>query len=191
MRLLQEAGIEFKTLKNNSSEEIDISGLLPQEIVLQISQDKMNRADLPIDLQPGTEFLALSADTLDFTPDFRIFGKPKDEADAIEMLKALRENPISVFTGCCLRKFRFEPNGHKILKTESFFARTQVVFRISDDEIEKYLEGIPDYLSKSGAFAVQDFGAQFIESINGSYTSILGIPMFELQQNLRKIGFYD
>jgi len=63
-------------------------------------------------------------------------------------------------------------------------------FVIPDHWIDRYLEHSWAMIA-SGAIAVEFYGAQFLQWIDGSYTTVMGLPMFELRQDLEKLGFFD
>lgn len=116
-------------------------------------------------VMPGAAILA--ADTL-VTADGRILGKPKDDAQAKEMLQFLSGRGHRVVTGFCLRA-----DG----QVDSGLAETKVRFRkLSTAEIEAYVaSGEPR--DKAGAYAVQGSGAAMVEAVSGSYTNVVGLPL--------------
>jgi septum formation protein len=120
----------------------------------------------------------LGADTAVVLDD-RILGKPRDEQDCLRMLGMLSARTHRVFTAVALRA------------SEGCQARvniSDVSFRkLSDDEIRRYWRsGEP--ADKAGAYAVQGRAALFIERIAGSYSGIMGLPLFETGELLAAIG---
>ncbi len=115
--------------------------------------------------QPGAAVLA--ADTL-VTIEGRILGKPADQAQAKEMLGLLSGREHRVVTGFCLRADGWQEAG---------LAESRVRFRaLSQAEIDSYLvSGEPR--DKAGAYAVQGVGAALVESVSGSYTNVVGLPL--------------
>lgn len=107
----------------------------------------------------------LGADTV-VCLDGAILGKPKDEADAFEMLRLLSGKTHSVYTGVCL----VTPEGER-----SGVEETCVTFRsLSDEEILSYIKtGSP--LDKAGAYGIQDSG--FAAAFQGSYSNVVGLPL--------------
>ena len=57
--------------------------------------------------------------------------------------------------------------------------------------IEKYLNSFERYDQVSGGISVEGYGAQFLQTVDGSYSAILGLPMYELRLALEKLGFYE
>ncbi|MFT3721369.1 Maf family protein [Pseudorhodoferax sp.] len=109
----------------------------------------------------------------------RILGKPADAADAARMLAALSGRTHRVLTAIALQ------HGAQRLQALSV---SQVVFdRLAPDRIDAYAaSGEP--LGKAGAYAVQGRAQAFIRRLSGSYSGIMGLPMFETAQLLRQAG---
>lgn len=108
-----------------------------------------------------------------------ILGKPSGREDAIRMLLSLSRRPHEVLTGVAL-----SINGD----TRYRLSVSRVIFReINQREAEAYWEtGEP--ADKAGGYAVQGLAAAFIERIEGSYSGIMGLPLFETMQLLRGVG---
>jgi len=123
------------------------------------------------------ETLILGADTV-VTLDRAILGKPADKAEAQRMLESLSGRVHEVWTGL----FLFDP-AHDRGVGEA--VRSIVKFsRLDPDEIDRYVAtGEP--LDKAGAYAVQGYGAAFVEAIEGSYTNVVGLPLGHLRHLLR------
>jgi septum formation protein len=120
----------------------------------------------------------LAADTT-VCVDAAILEKPRDEADCIRMLGLLSGRAHRVYTGVCVLG-----SGSPAVDVVA----TEVVFRmIPRDEMHAYwASGEPR--GKAGAYAIQGFGAVFIERISGSYTNVMGLPLFETAELLRRAG---
>ena len=112
----------------------------------------------------------------------RIFGKPRNQNDSIKILQCLSGKVHTVMTAVAV----ISPT----LKTEpvSLLIKTQVEFAdITTAEMQKYwLSGEPQ--DKAGSYAIQGIGGQFVKSINGSYSSVVGLPLFELKKVLHELG---
>ena len=109
----------------------------------------------------------LAADTL-VLKEGRILGKPRDNADAAGMLRFLAGSEHRVVTA--VRLARGAEPGREVVETTAVR-----IAPLSDDEILWYVAtGEPR--DKAGAYAVQGLGARFIESVNGSYTNVMGLP---------------
>jgi septum formation protein len=120
----------------------------------------------------------LAADTT-VVLDGRIFGKPLDRADALRMLGLLSGRTHEVLTAVALAA---------TAALEMRVSVSAVRFRaLAADEIATYWEtGEPR--DKAGAYAVQGLGAVFIESLSGSYSGVMGLPLFETSELLRAAG---
>ena len=105
-------------------------------------------------------------------------GKPKDEADALAMLTQLSGKTHQVITAVSLR-------GREHFEATSI---TEVTFRVlSIQEILNYWQtGEP--LDKAGSYAIQGLGGLFVQSIVGSFSGVVGLPLFETAQLLSKQG---
>jgi septum formation protein len=120
----------------------------------------------------------LAADTTVIV-DGAILEKPADEADCIRMLSLLSGRTHRVFTGICVVGDR---------DSSLDCVRTDVEFRvISHSEMRAYwASGEPQ--GKAGAYAIQGLGAVFVAKITGSYTGVMGLPLFETAQSLQRHG---
>jgi len=142
-------------------------GISPDEAVLFLSKIKAE----PFRSEENT---VIGADTV-VAIDGRILGKPKDENEAITMLKLLSGRVHSVFTGVTVIKGS---------KEESFFCETKVKFySLTDEMIENYIKtGEP--FDKAGAYGIQGYGCLLVESIEGDYFNVVGLPVSQLYQLL-------
>jgi septum formation protein len=121
----------------------------------------------------------LAADTL-VLRDGRILGKPRDDADAARMLRFLAGFEHRVVTA--VRLARGAEPGREVVETTAVR-----IAPLSDEEILWYVAtGEPR--DKAGAYAVQGLGARFIESVNGSYTNVMGLPARAVYLLLRGSG---
>jgi septum formation protein len=119
----------------------------------------------------------LAADTT-VVVDGRIFGKPADRADAERMLAALSDRSHEVLTAIALQ------NGDHL---DSALSRSEVRFKkLSADEIREYVaSGEAD--DKAGAYAIQGRAARFIVELRGSYSGVMGLPLYETSALLDKL----
>lgn len=123
----------------------------------------------------------IAADTIVVLGD-RILGKPRDEADATAMLRALSGKTHMVMTGLCV--------WHRDARGERVRGRavcTKVVFReVADAEIHHYVaSGEP--MDKAGAYAIQGGAAGMVDHIDGSYSNVVGLPMETLTAMLGEV----
>lgn len=120
----------------------------------------------------------LAADTA-VVLDGEVFGKPVDQQDALTMLATLSGRSHEVMTGVALS---WEGGERVVLST------TEVRFReIDPDEALAYWQsGEPR--GKAGAYAIQGLAGTFVENINGSYSGVVGLPVFETAELLATVG---
>lgn len=118
----------------------------------------------------------VAADTI-VVIDNKILGKPRDEADAVEMLGALSGSTHTVYTGVCV----IFADGAE----ESFAERTDVEFYpLSESEIAEYIAtGEP--MDKAGAYGIQERGALLVKRISGDFYNVMGLPVSRLARVLR------
>ncbi len=143
-----------------------------RELVLRLAKEKAAAARVA----EGT--LVLGSDT-EVVLGERTLGKPADESDAVDMLLELSGRAHKVVTGVALR-------GADRLQTT--LSVTEVRFReIRRDEARHYWQsGEPR--DKAGAYGIQGLGGAFVESIRGSYSGVVGLPVFETVELLRNAG---
>ncbi|PKN65930.1 MAG: septum formation inhibitor Maf [Deltaproteobacteria bacterium HGW-Deltaproteobacteria-10] len=172
--LLQSVGLKFKTIPAHVNEEY-IAGESPREHVKRLARDKA----LAI-ARKYPDSWVLGADTI-VVIDGLILGKPKNKTQARQMLERLSGREHKVFTGFTLSRM-----ASSVIKTKAI--QSAVQFKpISADEMEWYI-GCDEPYDKAGGYAVQGRGAYFIESIRGSYTNVIGLPLCEVLEELKKIG---
>ncbi|MEX0941371.1 MAG: Maf family protein [Pseudomonadales bacterium] len=173
MDLLRQLGLEFRVLVP----EVD-EGVLPGEsaeaYVARMSGEKSRKARLG--LAAGESGVVLSADTVVVVDD-EIFGKPAQRQEALSMLQRLSGRAHRVMTAVTVAQGTREI---------SFSVETIVTFRqLSVKECEAYwLTGEP--ADKAGAYGIQGLGAILVESINGSYSNVVGLPLMETTLALRE-----
>lgn len=111
----------------------------------------------------------------------RILGKPENISEAERFLRLLSGRRHRVISGVCL----ITPNNKKILKTIT----TAVKFKLfSREEIESYLEAA-EWNGKAGGYAIQGYAGTFVKWISGSYSNVVGLPLFETAGMLRGAGY--
>lgn len=170
--LLQQIGVPYK-LVGSAIDETVRPGEAPAAYVARLAAAKAdagwpNAADAPV----------LAADTA-VVLDGKILGKPADRQDAERMLQQLSGRTHEVLTAIALRS-----SGG----VASRLSRSEVTFRrILADEVRDYWEsGEPG--DKAGAYAVQGLAAVFIADLRGSYSGVMGLPLFETAELLDQAG---
>ena len=171
--LLEGLGIEYETVSLPDIDESYPSGLKGGEIPAYISKKKAESYKSMM----TEETLLITADTIVWL-DGKVYGKPSDEKEAEEMLRQLSGNTHTVYTGVTLTTKE---------KERTFTVATDVKFaELSPEEIEYYIRKYSP-LDKAGAYGVQEWiGYIGVESINGSYYNVIGLPMQRLYRELLK-----
>ena len=113
-----------------------------------------------------------------------ILGKPKDTAEAAEMLHRLSGQTHRVITGFCIHDLRKNKEGVQAVATEVRFKR------LTATEIEKYI-AVGESMDKAGAYAVQGVGAYLVDSLSGSYTNVVGLPLCQTVEMMEEMGAHD
>jgi len=172
--LLHRMGIGDFDIRVPQTEERYPEGLSPRQIVEHISRGKAEAARALC----SDEELIITADTMVFLDDRRL-GKPRDEADALEMLTALQGRSHTVCTGVTVSQ-----GDRRITESEA----TEVFFRpASRRELLGYIRtGEP--MDKAGAYGVQGLGALLVEKINGDFYNVMGLPVLRLSRMLEQFG---
>jgi septum formation protein len=185
--LLSHSAIPFVLLEQEADEkECDWTLPLPA-LVESIAKHKMEQVILPQGVEGKTIFV-LTADTLTQDLYGNVLGKPDSREDAIAMLKAVREG-ARVGTAFCLDKKIYHGDAWHIQKRIVMYVESECFFNVPDVWLDRYLENTRA-LQCSGAIELESYGAQFLQSIHGSYTTILGLPLCELREALEKLGFF-
>ena len=176
--LLQQIGVPFRVVGTSVDEAVR-PGEVPAAYVERLAAEKAgagragsrDEADVPV----------LAADTA-VVLGGKVLGKPVDRRDAEGMLRQLSGRTHEVLTAIAL----LTVNG-----LESRISRSEVTFRsLAAEEIRDYWEtGEP--ADKAGAYAIQGRAAVFIADLRGSYSGVMGLPLFETAELLSKAGVWQ
>ncbi len=162
-QLLEMTGVNFSVKTINVKEDFP-SKLIGKEI----SEYLVSKKNEPFKKIVSNDEIIITADTLVWFKN-KCFGKPKDKSDAKEMLALFSGNTHSVITSVgFLTSKNFE------ILTES----TEVSYKdLNKNEIDYYVETV-NPIDKAGSYGIQDWiGMVGVEKIDGSYTSVLGLPI--------------
>lgn len=126
-----------------------------------------------------SEAVVLGADTCGEIAG-QLLAKPTDEADAKQLLQLLSGRTHRIYTAFALCQLN-QPIYAEVVSSSVTFRQ------VSDEEITAYWQtGEP--ADKAGAYAIQGLGAQFVQHLSGSYSAVMGLPLFELSLALRRFG---
>lgn len=171
--LLNRIRIPHTVIPSNIKELKD-DKISPEELVQQTALLKAR------DIANKKIGLIIGADTIVYRD--RIFGKPIDKNDAINMLTQLAGKTHYVYTGMAIIK-----NTHDEYREIYGFEKTKLKLRdISDKEIEIYLEKGNPY-DAAGSYKIQGLASIFIEKIEGCYFNVMGFPIFRFSELLKKL----
>lgn len=184
--LLNQIGIDFDTVvfrdgtrADSETDETPLPGESPVAYVERVARSKAIHGLKIVEERKLPMRPILSADTtLEFNGS--IIGKPVDRADAAAILRRLSGQTHRVLTGVAINHM-----GH----TEYLLSTSEVSFReIDDEEIRHYvMSGEP--MDKAGAYGIQGRAGLFVKHLSGSFTGVMGLPVCETCELLKKLGF--
>jgi septum formation protein len=168
--LLGLLGVEFAVVSSDAP-EVEHAHLSPREVCLLNAWRKAHAV-----AKKHRDALVLAADTLVFL-GHEILAKPADLTDAARMLERLSGRTHQVVTGVCLL--------HQRAHRQRLFAEsTDVTFqRLDAARIRRYMAKV-NPLDKAGAYAIQEHGAEIVESLDGSLTNVVGLPLERVRWEL-------
>ena len=188
--LLQASKIPFVVIGQAADESLVDNSLPLEDQVKFIAQLKMEHVQLDAGSYEDEIRFVLTADTMGCDGQENVHGKPIDREDAYRKIRLLTAGSYRTSTAFCIEKKRWQQNKWITDNVECHVVSTKYSFKIPENRIEDYFENSPA-LNVSGAIAVEEYGLQFLEKIEGSYTTIVGLPLFEVRTTLEKLGFFD
>lgn len=169
LELLAQIGIR-PTVQPADIDETPESGETGRDLVERLARTKCESIT--------SDRAVLAADTV-VVRGSRVYGKPENRAHGIDMLLSLSGEVHNVFTSVCVK---FEEQ--LLVKT----VQTSVHFTHFDETIAQQYWATGECAGKAGSYAIQGMGAVFVERLDGSYSNVMGLPLFETAQLLTKIG---
>jgi septum formation protein len=177
--LLAQLSLVFECIEGSVDESV-LDGETPQDYVLRLATAKAvsgqdNLATVP------SHIPILGSDT-SVEIDNQILGKPRDEQEAVAMLARLSGNSHMVYTAVAIKHNR---------DIKSVCCATKVFFAaMTASQINSYVAtGEP--MDKAGAYGIQGLGGRYIKKIEGSYTSVVGLPLYETSMLLTECGVFS
>lgn len=169
---VDERGIEQKVRRNGGS---------PSDVQIELARAKANAVFDALDHNAQEDAAVIGSDTSVVCGD-EILGKPADKEDARRMLTMLSGRTHEVISGVCVKTAKSE---------ETFVEITKVKFGALDDYqkqlIERYINTDEPY-DKAGAYGIQQGGALLVETVEGDYFSVVGLPVRKLSQVLGQLN---
>lgn len=183
-QLLEQLGVKYELLLPDADEDAEgieavLPGEAPARYVQRVTGLKLDAAVERLKRRGLSVAPILCSDTT-VAMGRTIYGKPADAKDAARMLAALSGQTHRVLTAVAVQAGR---------KRLAALSDSRVSFAaMTPAQIRRYVDG-GEPMGKAGAYAVQGAAAAFIAKISGSYSGIMGLPMYETAQLLRECGF--
>lgn len=176
--LLEQIGVFPDLIEDsNVNEFVDDPKILPKQKAIIIAKRK---AEAVYEKSKIENSIILAADTI-VAVGRRIVEKPNDEDDAVKALQLLSGRNHRVYTAVCLR----DQHGKYI----SRLVETKVKFkRLSDEELGSYILS-KEWYDKAGGYAIQGIAGSFVIKIIGSYSSVVGLPLYQTSNLLNGVGY--
>lgn len=174
--LLEKIGLPF-TVQPAMGEE-RITQKSPAAVVMELSRQKAEE----IAAAQTEDCIIIGADTVVARGE-KIMGKPKDAADAKQMLRNIADDCHQVYTGVTLIRTGAHP------QSVTFQEKTDVcLYPISDAELDAYIAS-GDPMDKAGAYGIQGDFAIYVKRIAGDYYNVVGLPIGRVYQELKRMLF--
>jgi septum formation protein len=199
--LLKQIGVEHEILHVPSppgEDEPRLATESPLAYVQRTAQDKANRAqqwiahEKRITRHDTHHIAVLTADTTVAYGDL-VLGKPQNKQEAAEILRLLSNQTHTVYTALVLswtrRQEEVAESKQEMIKwnQSTSLSKTLVSFGdLSEQLIQEYIETREPF-GKAGAYGIQGYAAKFIQRIEGSYSGVMGLPLFETTMLLNKL----
>lgn len=181
--LLKQIGVHFDVLllRSDRDRNIDVDetphpGELPEPYAQRVCQAKAQAGFEALSMRGLPAFPVLAADTI-VTLDGRILGKPRDTAQAAETLRALsgREHQVISAVAMAMKE-------HLEMRMSVSTVRFA---RLDEARIKRYLQS-GEHSDKAGSYGIQGLAGAFIEHLSGSYSGVMGLPLYETTELLRQ-----
>jgi septum formation protein len=172
--LLKQVGLDFDVIPSRVEEDF-VTGESPIKHVLRLAEAKC----LDVGNQHADRWV-VAADTIVYV-DHSILGKPKSREEAKKMLRRLSGKEHRVLTGFSVHHLEKRKGDRQTVQT------AVKVKKLTQAEMEWYVK-TEEPFDKAGGYAIQGMGSFMIESIKGSYTNVVGLPVCELIQMLNRLG---
>jgi len=173
--LLKQVGLDFEVFPSRVLEDF-VQKVSPQEHVIRLAEAKARDV---ASVYPNSWVIA--ADTIVTIDVGSILGKPRNREEAMEMLGYLSGREHWVLTGISVCHLKKRKGDREAVQT------AVKVKMLTSAEMEWYVQ-TGEFYDKAGGYAIQGIGSFMIESIRGSYTNVVGLPLCELIQMLSRLG---
>ncbi|MBT0586884.1 Maf family protein [Alteromonas oceanisediminis] len=176
---LQLMQFQFTTISANIDERIGLHES-PEDAVARLAREKARAVSAVLTEAQRAESVVLASDTI-VVIDESVLGKPTDFDDYCATLKRLSGRTHRVMTSVCATSAEVE---------KTMTLTTRVTFcELTTKDIQRYWQ-TKEPMDKAGGYGIQGIGGQFVESIKGSYSAVVGLPMVETRRLLNEFGVY-
>lgn len=188
-QLLRQLGFDPLCIPVDIDEQ-PFEGETPAALVARLAFQKAERC-LQLRLQKdkpaaGNGVVVLGADTV-IDLDGEVLGKPQSQSDGLSMLQRLADREHSVLTGVCVLRAGFSSIDSAPQKNQICIATRLRLGPVSEAQAHAYWQsGEP--ADKAGGYAIQGLGAQFVAYLSGSYSNVVGLPLYETNHLLTQAG---
>lgn len=175
--LLEQLGLAIEIAPADVDESVRV-GEAPEPYVQRLAQDKASVVAARLDCEADPDVLVIAADTT-VDLDGRILAKPDDDDAARQMLRDLSARTHRVHTGVALRRAG---------RMEASVATTLVTFMALTPTMIDWYVASGEPVDKAGAYAIQGIGGVFVQSVTGSVTNVVGLPLTTVVELARRLG---
>jgi len=203
IELMTQAGLTF-TAVSPTSAEVPRPGESPRTLVKRLAREKAEsvleiwslKKSVATGRSASRRVVIVAADTIVISPNGKtILGKPVDPDHAAKMLKSLSGKAHTVFTGYCIlmqnagvsQGATQKVNQNKPIIHSRVVSSKVKIRLMSTSEIRAYV-ATREPMDKAGSYAAQGIGMCLVESIRGSYTNVVGLPMAQLLEDLNHVS---
>lgn len=165
--------LPFETYPSTLEEKMDLT-LTPSQLVESLAEQKASDV-----FSQKPEYVIIGADTIVSYHNKRL-GKPKNEAEAADMLRMLSGQTHEVYTGVCMMDQT---------KKVVFSVKTSVTFYPIDENTISWYISTGEPFDKAGSYGIQGSGSLLVEKIHGDYFNVVGLPISKVAKSLKDFGF--
>lgn len=179
--LLAQIGIVPDLILTPDCDETPLKNELPRLHALRLAMDKVRKGvAMALDHAGSTGSIVIAADTV-VAVGRRILPKAETEAQAHQCLDLLSGRAHRVWTGLAIAA------GPDVIRTR--IVETRVTFKVLSQEEKSAYRASGEWQGKAGGYAIQGRAASFVQALSGSYSAVVGLPLFETAQILSGLGY--
>lgn len=172
--LMERLGLKFEIVASDYEEDMGLK-MHPMELAKFLSRGKAEAV-----AKKHKNHIIIAADTF-VALKYELLGKPHTEIEAEKMLRKISGKVVSIITGYTVIDSLTNKKISKAVEAKVY------IKKLTDEEIANYIK-TKEPLDKAGAFAVQGIGSVIIKKIEGDFFGIVGLPLYDLAESLKKFG---